>query len=308
MSVFRWVITSSWLSRSLRSFLCSSSVYFCHLFLISSASVWSILFLSFIVPIFTWNVPLVSLIFLMRSLVFPILLSYSISLHYSLKKALLSLLAIFWNSAFRWVYLSFSPLPSATLLFSAICKACSDSHFAFLLLFFLGMVLYNGLPLVQHHKLPFIFLQALCPSDLISWICHFHCIIRRIWLRSYLNGPMVFPTFFNLSLNLQQGLHALCHSQLQVLFLLTVWDVGQPLGLRPNNMEGTNPSHQEKIGLNFYWAWSCTSNHDPVSPTVSISHLEISISLLSLFIRGQKEWKPQSQKTNQTDHMDHSLV
>ena len=34
-----WVITSSWLSWSWRSFLYSSSVYSCHLFLISSASV-----------------------------------------------------------------------------------------------------------------------------------------------------------------------------------------------------------------------------------------------------------------------------
>ena len=37
-----------------------------HLFLISSASVRSIPFLSFIEPIFAWNVPLVSLIFLKR--------------------------------------------------------------------------------------------------------------------------------------------------------------------------------------------------------------------------------------------------
>ena len=47
--------------------------------------------------------------FLKRSLVFPILFS-SISLHWSLKKAFLSLLAILWNSAFRYLYLSFSPL------------------------------------------------------------------------------------------------------------------------------------------------------------------------------------------------------
>ena len=55
--------------------------------------------MSFIVPIFAWNVPLVSLIFLKRSLVFSILLFSSISLHWSLMKALLSLLAILWNSA-----------------------------------------------------------------------------------------------------------------------------------------------------------------------------------------------------------------
>ena len=69
----RWVITASWLSGLLRSFFYSSA-YSCHLFLISSASVRFILFLSFIVPIFAWNVPLVSLIFLKRSLVLLILL------------------------------------------------------------------------------------------------------------------------------------------------------------------------------------------------------------------------------------------
>ena len=70
-----WVITPLWLSGSWRSFLYSSSVYSCHLFLISSASIRSIPFLSIIEPIFAWNVPLVSLIFLKRSLVFPIILS-----------------------------------------------------------------------------------------------------------------------------------------------------------------------------------------------------------------------------------------
>ena len=54
MSGSRWLITSSWLSRSLRCFL-YSSLYSCHLFLISSASVRSILFLSFIVSIFAIN-------------------------------------------------------------------------------------------------------------------------------------------------------------------------------------------------------------------------------------------------------------
>ena len=61
-----------------------SSVFSCHLFLRSSASFRSIPFLSFIVLIFAWNFPLVSLIFLRRSLVFPILLFSSISLHWSL--------------------------------------------------------------------------------------------------------------------------------------------------------------------------------------------------------------------------------
>ena len=141
MSGSRWVITPLWLSGPRRSFLYSSSVYSCHLFLISSASIRSIPFLSFIEPIFIWNVPLVSLIFLKRSLVFPILLFSSISLHWSLRKAFISLLAILWNSAFKWEYLSFSPLLFASLLFTAIYKASSDNHFAFLHFFSMVMVL-----------------------------------------------------------------------------------------------------------------------------------------------------------------------
>ena len=52
-----------WLSGSWRSLLYRPFMYSCHLFLISFASVRSIPFLSFIVPIFVWNVPLASLIF-----------------------------------------------------------------------------------------------------------------------------------------------------------------------------------------------------------------------------------------------------
>ena len=95
MSSCGWVITPLWLSGSWRStFLYSSSEYSRHLFLISPSSVRSISFLSFTVPIITWNVPLVSLIFLKRSLVFPILLFSSTSLHWSLKKSFLFLLLI----------------------------------------------------------------------------------------------------------------------------------------------------------------------------------------------------------------------
>ena len=110
MSVSKWVITPSLLSESWRSFSHSSSVYSYHLFLISSASVRSIPFLSFIVPIFAWKFPLVSLIFLKRSLVLPILFFPSIFLDWSLRKAFLSLLAILWNSAFKSVYLSNGPV------------------------------------------------------------------------------------------------------------------------------------------------------------------------------------------------------
>ena len=147
MTGSRWMITPPSLCGSLRSFLCSSSVYSSHLLLISSVPVKFIAFLSFIGPVFHVPImfqglhsPFVSLIFLTRSLVFPILLFSSISLHWSLRMTFLSLLALLCKSAFSWVYFSFSPLSFASLLFSAACKTSSDNHFAFLHSFLLGMV------------------------------------------------------------------------------------------------------------------------------------------------------------------------
>ena len=128
----------------------------------------SIPFLSFIEPMFTWNVPLVSLIFLKWSLVFPILFFSSISFHWLLRKACLSLLAILWNSAFGCLYLSFSPLLFTSLLFTAIGKAYSDSHLAFLHFFSMGMVW--SLSPVQYHKPPSIVHQAFYLSDLVPSI------------------------------------------------------------------------------------------------------------------------------------------
>ena len=57
-------------------------------------------------------------------------LSHSIVFLYFLaliaEEVFLNLLAIVWNSAFRCLYLSFSALLFASLLFTAICKASSD--------------------------------------------------------------------------------------------------------------------------------------------------------------------------------------
>ena len=61
--------------------------------------------------------------------------------HCSLMKAFSSLLAVLWNFAFSWVYLTLSLLPFISLLFSAICKPSSDKHSALLHFFFMGMVL-----------------------------------------------------------------------------------------------------------------------------------------------------------------------
>ena len=91
-------------------FLYSSSLYSCHLFLTFTASVKSISFLSFIEPIFAWNVPLGISNFLeeISSLSHSVVFLYFFAL--ISEEGFLSLLAILWNSAFRCWYLSFSLL------------------------------------------------------------------------------------------------------------------------------------------------------------------------------------------------------
>ena len=145
-----------------------SSVYSCYLFLTSSASVRSILFLSFIVPIFGWNAPFylsnfledISLIFLKISLVFPNLFSSYISLHCSLRKAFSSLLAILWYSAFRWVYLSFYLLLLLLFFSQLFVRPPQTTILHFQISFSWGW--FWSLPSVQYYKPPSIILQALC--------------------------------------------------------------------------------------------------------------------------------------------------
>ena len=117
-----------------------SSVSSCQLFLISSVSVKSIPFLSFIEPIcMKCSLGISNFLEEFSSLSHSVVFLYFFAL--ILRKAVLSLLAILWNSAFRSLYLSFYPLLFASLVFTSICKASPDSHFAFLHFFSMGMVL-----------------------------------------------------------------------------------------------------------------------------------------------------------------------
>ena len=154
------------------------------------------------VPIFAWNVPLVSLIFLTWSLVIPTLLFSSIYLHWSLRKAFLSLLAILWNSEFKWIYISFSPLPFASLLFWAICKASSDNHFALLHWIFLRMVLISTFCTMLKTSIHSSSGTLSVRSNPLNLFVTSTVYLQGICFRSYLSCLMVFPTFFNLSLNL----------------------------------------------------------------------------------------------------------
>ena len=93
--------------------------------------------------------PSIALIFLKRSVVFSILLFSSISLHCSLKKAFLSLLAILWNSAI------FPFLPCFSLLFFLqLFVKPPQTNTAFLHLFlwedFGHWLLYNVVNLCPH--------------------------------------------------------------------------------------------------------------------------------------------------------------
>ena len=140
MSGSRWVVTPSWLSWSLRSFLYNSSVYSCHLFLISSASFRSIPFLSFIVPIFAWNVPVVSLVFLKSSR-----LSHSIVLIYFFALTTWEVfLTSLCYSLELCIQMDISFLSSFAFSLSSFLSyllSSSDSHFGFLHFFSLHMVL-----------------------------------------------------------------------------------------------------------------------------------------------------------------------
>ena len=140
MSECKWVTIPSLVIQAIKTFCVQIFCVFFHVFLISSSSVMSLPFLSFLVPIFKWSVPLISLIFLKRSLVFPF---YCFPLFLCIvplrRSSYLSLLfsGTLHSLGFIFPFLScFSPL-----LFLAICKAFSDNHFSILHLFFFGMVL-----------------------------------------------------------------------------------------------------------------------------------------------------------------------
>ena len=105
---------------------------------------------------------------LKRSLVFLILLFSFISLYCLLRKCFLSLLAILWNSALRWIYLSF-PFCLLLLFFSQLFVIPPQATILpFCISFSWGW--FWSLPAVQCSEPSSIVLQALCLSDLILWI------------------------------------------------------------------------------------------------------------------------------------------
>ena len=176
MSGYKWVITLWWWSGSWRSFLCSS-VYSCHLFLKPSLSIRSILFLYFLVPVFACNVPLVSIIFLNTSLIFPILFSplFICTDHWG---SLSYLSLLFFRTPHSNGYI-FPFLLCLLLFFSQLFVRLTKTTilFAFLHFFFLGMVLTTASCTMSW---AYIYSSSGSLSDLIfESTCHFHYIIIR---------------------------------------------------------------------------------------------------------------------------------
>ena len=87
---------------------------------------------------------------------------------------------------------SFSPLPFAALLFSAICKASSDNHFACWHYFFLWMVLITASCIMSqisvHSPLGTLSIRS-------NSISHFHCIIIRDMIKVIPEWSSGFPYF-----------------------------------------------------------------------------------------------------------------
>ena len=109
-------------------------------FLLSSAASGSILFLSFIVPIcmkFSLGISnfLEEISSISHSIFFPL---YLCLVH---QGDFLIFPCHFLELCTEMGIFSFSSLPFASLLFSAICNDFSDNHFAYLHFFFLWMVL-----------------------------------------------------------------------------------------------------------------------------------------------------------------------
>ena len=151
-----------------------TSVYSCHLFLISFASVRSIPFLSFIEPIFAWNVPLVSLSFLKRS--FPFY-CFSLFLCIDHLGRLSYLFLVFFGTLHSYGYI-FPFLLCLSLLFSQLfVRLPQITFFPFCISFSWGW--FWLLPPVQCHKPLSIALQVLYQIKFLESICHCRCIIVK---------------------------------------------------------------------------------------------------------------------------------
>ena len=165
---------------------------------------------------------------------------------YSLKKAFLSFLAIFCNSAFNWIYFSLPPLLFASLLSSAICEASADNHFAFLHFFSFGMSLVA--PPLQCYKPLSIVLQLLGPADLIPRIYLspplYYCKVLDVGICEWLKG---FPYFLQFKLDF--AMRSTQSEAQDISRSCFCW------------LYRTYPSLQQGIELIWFWYWPSGDVH-----------------------------------------------
>ena len=95
----------------------------------------------------------------------------------------------------KWVYVSFSPLSFASLLFTAVCKASSDNHFAFLHFFFLWLVL-NTASCTMSRTSIHSSSDTLCArSNPLNLFVTSTVLLEGIWFRSCPKWYSGFPFF-----------------------------------------------------------------------------------------------------------------
>ena len=144
-------------------------MYSCHDFLISSASVRSLLFLSFILTISAWNVRLIAPVFLKKSVVFPNLFFPVFFFLFVLRLSYLSLL--FSGTLHLIEYISPFPLCLLLPLFSQLFGR--PPHMITLpscISLLLGLVLVStSCTMLQCYKTLSIVLHAFCLPCLIPW-------------------------------------------------------------------------------------------------------------------------------------------
>ena len=173
MSGFRWVITSLWLPWSWRSFLYSSSVYSCHLLLISFTSVrslqsihyWAHLCMKCSLGISNFLEEISSFSHYIVFCYFSVLIT---------ENGFLISPCFLWNSTFKWLYLSFSPLPSLLFFSQLFVRPPQTIISPFCISFSLGWSW--SLPPVQRHEPPSIVLLAML--SLLHLHIHFRIILN----------------------------------------------------------------------------------------------------------------------------------
>ena len=175
--------------------------------------------------ILAWIVSFICLIFLKKISSFSYFLVY---LSCSLRKTFFSFLTILRTFPFSWVYIFLSSLPLVFFFSQLFVKPSQTIILISWISFSLGW--FWSVPLVQCYEPPSIVLKALCLSDVITWIflsIFFNAQSWKFWFRSYLNDPLIFPTFYRFSMNFAIRAHDLSHSQLltrECLCIFSCWE------------------------------------------------------------------------------------